>query len=277
MMSPIGIPAARSVSNATTTRTSQSTSGFTGDLSSGSASGRSPSSSTSSTSAGAATASNVALPRARPQAEPDTPHFLGSGVLKHVRRACVRVAASILSLPNYYDRGQWKQRGLFFTEQTSHTISRFGGVANPEEASSLSRNGEHNKVDNATAQCPARKQQQPQSDSSDDYRSIRSWLGKSLTDALGTVRDATTLQLLLHVLAQKVLEDSQISPGIAQIAISLISAHITMKVRYFVMLVGAIICCMQLKQQFGWSWGSLNVVVLFCALSLRQDTGGLLK
>eukprot|EP00750_Incisomonas_marina_P018188 INCI2746.2.p1 GENE.INCI2746.2~~INCI2746.2.p1 ORF type:complete len:1469 (-),score=219.45 INCI2746.2:336-4742(-) len=229
MMSPIGIPAARSVSNATTTRTSQSTSGFTGDLSSGSASGRSPSSSTSSTSAGAATASNVALPRARPQAEPDTPHFLGSGVLKHVRRACVRVAASILSLPNYYDRGQWKQRGLFFTEQTSHTISRFGGVANPEEASSLSRNGEHNKVDNATAQCPARKQQQPQSDSSDDYRSIRSWLGKSLTDALGTVRDATTLQLLLHVLAQKVLEDSQISPGIAQIAISLISAHITMK------------------------------------------------
>jgi hypothetical protein len=69
------------------------------------------------------------------------------------------------------------------------------------------------------------------SDSTEAYTGLRSWLGKTLTDALSTVRNATTLQLLLHVLAHKVLEDSLISPGIAQIAISLMAAQITAKVR----------------------------------------------
>lgn len=149
--------------------------------------------------------------RAAAVALPDTPHFLGNHVLKHVRRACVRVVASLSSLPNYYDGGKWKQRGLFFTEQTEHTTSH---VADE-------RTGSHESEGQA--------QHDSQSSSVDDYRGIRSWLGKTLTDALGTVKDATTLQLLLHVLAHKVLEDSLISPGIAQIAISLITARITMK------------------------------------------------
>jgi hypothetical protein len=180
-------------------------------------------------------------------------------VLKHVRRACVRVVASIFSLPNYYDRGQWKQRGLFFTEQTSHTTSRF--FDRPAAA-----DYDASAADAASAAASSEGTSGVEASSGDHYKAIRPWLGKVLIDALGTVRDATTLQLLLHVLAQKVLEDSRISPGIAQIAISLIAGRITLQVRASwrgsLVVLGLPLLGWREEELVGWRLGHLGVAVV---------------
>ena len=178
---------------------------------------------------------------------------IGEVPLVMLRKACVSILCSLLPLPNHFQ--EWEMRGLFYTSQTMHKVTR-NSITKLDKKFALEtmQESEQQETDSdilegtegVTSGGTKRKSytsgevlfskddgsdvphnSEPvitTSNSQKDhvYTQLRGWLGKLLVDSLKAENDPKNTQILLWSLCFKVLEDADISPGIAQIVISVL-------------------------------------------------------